>query len=116
MLKKLKMTIQLLILLFVAVTVFQNQEFIIDQKNDLTVNLLFYQLEWFEIPMYYYFLGCFLIGFLAASYFTITKHFRTKKIIKIKNEEINYLKNQLSQENYPSSENNQEDIVAIETT
>jgi uncharacterized integral membrane protein len=98
MIKKIKLAIVLIILLFLAIVVIQNKAFIIEQPIGLDIDLFFAQYIVPEQPMYVYFLGCFVFGFLFGSYFTVVKHFRSRRIIKERDKQIETLRNSLESE------------------
>jgi len=103
MLKYIKFGIVIIIILFLVIVVMQNKDFLIDQTNGLDINLFFTQYEVPNQPMYAYFLGCFLCGFLLASYFTMVKHFRARRIIKDRDSQIESLRKSLeSDQNEPT--------------
>jgi len=110
MLKNIKLVIGLTIIVLFAIVVFQNKEFIIEQTNGLDINLLFAQYTVPEQPMYTYFLGCFVFGFIFASYFTLVKHFRARRIIKDRDSQIDSLRKSLE------SERNEPTIDVAETS
>jgi len=93
----------MIIMLFLVIVVMQNKEFLIDQTNGLDINLFFTRYDIPAQPMYAYFLGCFLWGFLIASYFTVVKHFRARRIIKDRDSQIESLRKSLeSDRNEPT--------------
>jgi len=93
----------MIIILFLVIVVMQNKEFLIDQTNGLDINLFFTRYDIPAQPMYAYFLGCFLCGFLMASYFTMVKHFRARRIIKDRESQIESLRKNLeSDRNEPT--------------
>ncbi|MBF0452254.1 MAG: LapA family protein [Candidatus Magnetomorum sp.] len=98
MIKKIKLVIGLTIILVLAITVFQNRAFIIDQTNGLEIDLFFTQYTVPEQPIYVYCLGCFVFGFLFGSYFTLVKHFRARRIIKDRDSQIETLRKSLESE------------------
>jgi uncharacterized integral membrane protein len=103
MLKNIKFGIVMIIILFLVIVVMQNKEFLIDQTNGLDINLFFTQYDIPAQPMYAYFLGCFICGFLFASYFTVVKHFRARRIIKDREGQIESLRKSLeSEKNEPT--------------
>jgi len=103
MLKNIKFGIVLIIMLFLVIVVMQNKHFLIDQTNGLNINLFFTHYEIPDQPMYAYFLGCFLCGFLFASYFIVVKHFRARRIIKDRDSQIETLRKSLeSDRNEPT--------------
>jgi len=98
MLKKIKLAIGLIIIILLAIVVVQNKAFIIEQTNSLDIDLFFTQYYVDDQPIYVYFLGCFITGFLFGSYFTIVKHFRARRIIKDRDNQIETLRKSLESE------------------
>jgi len=103
MLKKIKIGISLIIVSLLVIVVTQNKAFIIDQTNGLDIDLFFTHYVIPAQPMYAYFVGCFICGFLFASYFTVVKHFRARRIIKDRDNQIETLRKSLeSDRNEPT--------------
>jgi len=103
MLKNIKFGIVMIIILFLVIVVMQNKEFLIDQTNGLDINLFFAHYNIPDQPMYAYFLGSFICGFLLASYFIVVKHFRARRIIKDRDSQIESLRKSLeSDRNEPT--------------
>jgi len=104
MIRRIKMVLLGLVIIFLAVVVFQNQDFLVKQNNGMYINLGFKEIVIDETPMYVYFAVCFIIGFLCASYYTVGKHFQMRKQAKNYEEIIDNLNQELESKNKQAEE------------
>jgi len=80
--KKVKIALGLIIIVFLAILFFSNKDYFL-AKQGLRINLLFgepYQTK--ELPNAIFFLFFFLSGFLIAYFFSLYDRFKCKKAIK----------------------------------
>jgi len=92
MLKKIKLAISMIIILLLASVVMQNQNFLFNQSSSLHIDLVIAEYTISDQPMYVYFVGCFICGFLLASYFALGKYIRMRRIIKERDTQIETLR------------------------
>jgi uncharacterized membrane protein YciS (DUF1049 family) len=88
--KNLKTFLFFIILIFFAVIIFQNNEYFFS-KHSMTIDLKIASWQW-TIPEFMnigYFGIFFCLGFLVAGYIGISSKFKTRKVIKQLNYEIN---------------------------
>ena len=93
--RKIKIGLLFIILGLIALTVYQNQENLIELSFGLNIDLGLTQIPISEKPVYVHFILCFTIGFLISFYLLVLKYFRTKKLIKEYEETISTLKNEI---------------------
>ena len=79
--KKIKMILWILSILFVVLVVYQNQGLFLD-KQPIIVNLYFATYQTPEMPVAIFFLFCFLVGLLISYFINLSEKFRSKKMIK----------------------------------
>ncbi len=79
--KKVKVAFWLLVILFVALVVYQNQDYFL-AKESLSVNLYVKQYHTPELATGLLILGCFLIGFLIAYAGSLSDRFKARKAVK----------------------------------
>lgn len=110
--KVVKLTTFLLVCVFLAIVVVQNQGVFMDKKA-LELNLVVWSYKTEPIHLSLYFLGFFLIGLLVSYVYGLGQRFKTKKIIASQKEtirrsqdEIESLKNQPLAEQETSSAGN----------
>ncbi len=109
--KKTKMVLWILSILFVLLVVYQNQSFFL-AKQHIIVNLYFATYSTPEILIAIFFLFSFLIGLLISYFINLSEKFRSKKMIKRLNvtlnshlKKISELKNELESVKDIPSEN-----------
>ena len=96
--KKVKGAFWLIIVGFIGLIFFQNQDFFLSKQS---IGLeLFFSYKTPELHIAVFFLICFLAGFFLACYFSFSEYFRSKRAIKDLNiaiesqlEEMSALKN-----------------------
>jgi uncharacterized integral membrane protein len=86
--KKLKLGFWLIIILFLVLIIYQNQDFFRATRS-LSLNLFVAQYYTPEIPIAVLFLAAFLTGLLIAYIFGLLAQFRARKNIKSLNTTIN---------------------------
>jgi uncharacterized integral membrane protein len=86
--KKLKLGFWLIVILFLVLIIYQNQDFFRATRS-LSLNLIIAQYYTPEIPIAVLFLAAFLIGLLIAYIFGLLAQFRARKTIKNLNSTIN---------------------------
>lgn len=86
--KKLKLGFWLIIILFLVLIIYQNQDFFRATRS-LSLNLFVAQYYTPEIPIAVLFLATFLTGLLIAYIFGLLAQFRARKTIKSLNTTIN---------------------------
>ena len=86
--KKIKLGFWLLIIVFLALIIYQNQDFFRATRS-LSLNLFIAQYFTPEIPIAVLFLAAFLAGLLIAYIFGLLAQFRARKTIKNLNTTIN---------------------------
>ncbi len=79
--KKIKMILWVLAILFVLLVVYQNQGFFLT-KQHIIVNLYFTTYQTPEMLIAIFFLFCFLIGLLISYFINLSEKIRSKKAIK----------------------------------
>ena len=79
--KKIKMILWVLAILFVLLVVYQNQGFFLT-KQHIIVNLYFATYQTPEMLIAIFFLFCFLIGLLISYFINLSEKIRSKKVIK----------------------------------
>lgn len=79
--KKLKIVIWLIIILFLGLVVYQNSIFFL-AKESLGIDLFFTQYQSPELPVVLFFAGLFCLGWLIAYLFGLAERFRSAKQIK----------------------------------
>ena len=79
--KKIKMILWILSILFVVLVFIQNQGLFLD-KRPIIVNLYLATYSTPEMPIGIFFLFCFLIGLLISYFVNLAEKFRSKKMIK----------------------------------
>ncbi|MFP4650224.1 MAG: LapA family protein [Desulfobacterales bacterium] len=85
--KKLKYLLWLVVIGLVALAVYQNQDFFIEQRS-FGIDLYFFEYNAPEMPTGVYYLAVFLIGLLISYFFTLRQKFRSRKTIRQLNEKI----------------------------
>ncbi|MBF0200290.1 MAG: hypothetical protein HQK66_03070 [Desulfamplus sp.] len=87
--KKFKVFMVLLVVVFVALVIYQNREYFFT-KQALSLNLGVETWNWTaqEVENVYYYAGCVVIGLLIAAYFALISKFRTGRKIKSLNSTI----------------------------
>ncbi|MCF8093757.1 MAG: LapA family protein [Desulfobacteraceae bacterium] len=85
--KKLKYLLWLIVIMLVALAVYQNREFFIEGKS-LGIDLGFESFKTPELPAGVYYLAVFLIGLLISYFSTLPRKFRSRKTIRQLNEKI----------------------------
>jgi len=119
--KKIKIAFLVIILVFIVLFVCQNEVFFI-AKNRLGLKFPFLEtLHIPELPNIFFFLTIFLIGFLIAYLFSLSKRFKYRQTIRNLNttttsrlEEISALKKELESlqtEQFIKNQNRKEDIM-----
>ncbi len=86
--KKVKIVILVIILVFVGIVIFQNRAFFMTEQS-LVINLLFAEYEMPEISNIVLFLTCFFIGLLIGYFYFIFNRFKLNKTIRKLNSTIN---------------------------
>jgi uncharacterized integral membrane protein len=86
--KKLKLGFWLIIVLFLVLIIYQNQDFF-RATHSLSLNLFVAQYYTPEIPTAVFFLAAFLVGLMIAYIFGLLAQYRAKKTIKNLNSTIN---------------------------
>jgi len=86
--KRVKIGIWVIIIGFLALMVYQNQNFFL-AKQSLGLNLYFKSYSLPEVVNVFLFFICFLVGLLFAAYFLFFDRFKLKKINKTLNTTIN---------------------------
>ena len=79
--KNLKFIIWAIIVVFVVLFIFQNQEFI-TEKQSFRINLVAEEYRSPEIPNAVLFLVCFVAGFIISYFLNISKGFKANKTIR----------------------------------
>lgn len=89
MMKKFKLTLGLLVVIFVALLIYQNRAYFF-AKQALSFILVPEKFQWTApaVANVVYFGGCLLIGFLIAGYFGLVAKLRSMKTIKQINKTI----------------------------
>ncbi len=112
--KNLKFIFWAIIVGFVVLFIFQNQEFI-TAKQSFRINLLADEYRSPEIPNAVLFLVCFVFGFIISYFLSLSKRFKANKTIRELNtksasqlEEIADLKSQVESFQSSSSDTNEE--------
>ncbi len=119
--KKIKIAFLVIILIFIVLFVCQNEVFFI-AKNRLGLKFPFLEtLHIPELPNIFFFLTIFLIGFLIAYLFSLSKRFKYRQTIRNLNttttsrlEEVSALKKELESlqtEQFVKTQNEKEDIM-----
>jgi uncharacterized integral membrane protein len=86
--KKIKLGFWLLVILFLVLVIYQNQDFFRATRS-LSLNLIISQYYTPEIPIAVLFLAAFMAGLLIAYIFGLLAQFRARKTIKNLNTTIN---------------------------
>ncbi len=86
--KKVKMAVWVLIIAFVIVLIYQNQEFFLKTKQTLSLNLIFAEYKTPELEIVYFSGICFLAGLLLGFYFLTAHGLKTRKKTKILNAQV----------------------------
>jgi len=86
--KKVKIVILLIILVFVGIVIFQNRAFFMAEQS-LVINLLFAEYKMPGIANIVLFLTCFFIGLLIGYFYFIFIRFKLNKTIRRLNSTIN---------------------------
>lgn len=79
--KKIKIGIWLIIILFLGLVVYQNSDFFLG-KESLGIDLVFTKYQSPELPVVLFFAGLFCLGWLMAYLSALAERFRTGKQIK----------------------------------
>jgi uncharacterized integral membrane protein len=82
--KKVKAVFWLLVILFVALVVYQNLDYFLT-KTSLQINLYFARYHTPALANGVLILGCFLIGFFIAYVVSLSERFRARKAVKSMN-------------------------------
>ncbi|MDY0361501.1 MAG: LapA family protein [Desulforegulaceae bacterium] len=85
--KKIKITSALIIVLFICVGAWQNQDYFL-QKNILDLNFYFKQFSLPETANGLYWIICFTIGFLISYFSSLAFRFKAQRKIKMQNQTI----------------------------
>ena len=93
--KKVKAVFWLLVLLFVALVVYQNLDYFL-AKESLDINLYFKQYRTPELANGVLILGCFLTGFLVAYVISLSERFKARKAVKSMNATVDSHLEQIS--------------------
>jgi uncharacterized integral membrane protein len=80
--KKGKIIFWVVFIIIALIIFFQNRDFFLTQKGELSVTLYVYDYSTSEYPIAIYVIASFLIGFLIAFFFGLIEKYRTKKTIK----------------------------------
>jgi uncharacterized integral membrane protein len=101
--KKVKTAVWVLIIAFVIVLIYQNQEFFLKTKQTLSLNLIFAEYKTPEMAIVYFSGIFFLAGLILGFYFLAARGLKTKKKTKSLNaqlteqtEKINTLESELT--------------------
>ena len=86
--KKVKMAVWVLIIAFVIVLIYQNQEFFLKTKQTLSLNLIFAEYKTPELEIIYFSGIFFLAGLLLGFYFLTAHGLKTRKKIKVLNAQV----------------------------
>jgi len=86
--KKVKIVILVIILIFVGIVIFQNKAFFMTEQS-LVINLLFAEYKMPGIANIVLFLACFFIGLLIGYFYFIFIRFKLNKTIRRLNSTIN---------------------------
>ena len=86
--KKVKIVILVIILVFVGIVIFQNKAFFMTEQS-LVINLLFAEYKMPGIANIVLFLACFFIGLLIGYFYFIFIRFKLNKTIRRLNSTIN---------------------------
>jgi len=115
--KKIKMILWILSILFVLLVGYQNRIFFLT-KQHIILNLYFATYRTPDILIAIFFLFCFLIGLLISYFVHLSEKFRSKKVIKRLNvtldshlKKISELKNELESVKDIPSKNGPESTV-----
>ncbi|MGD8369624.1 MAG: LapA family protein [Desulfobacterales bacterium] len=99
--KKVKVVFWLLVIGFVALVVYQNQDYFLAKKS-LEINLYVKQYHTPPLATGILILGCFLVGFLIAYAVSLSERFKARKVVKNMNatveshlEQISALRNEI---------------------
>jgi uncharacterized integral membrane protein len=79
--KKVKITLWVLLIAFILLLIYQNQEFFFP-KLSLGINLYFFDYQTPEIPAILFHLCFFMLGLVIAFLFGLAERIRSKKTIK----------------------------------
>lgn len=79
--KKLKIGIWLVIILFLGTVIYQNRDFFL-AKESMGIDLIFIRYQSPELPVVLFFAGLFCLGWLLAYLFGLAERFRSGKQIK----------------------------------
>ncbi|HGY10946.1 MAG TPA: hypothetical protein ENK36_01105 [Desulfobacterales bacterium] len=85
--KKIKMVLWVIIFVFIAIVVFQNQEFFFD-KHNFKIDILLMKHETEPIYNVILFAACFLTGIIITYFFNLSERFKARKTIKDLNSTI----------------------------
>jgi len=85
--KKIKITSALIIVLFICLAAWQNQEYFI-QKNALDLNFYFKHFTLPETANGLYWIICFTMGFLLSYFSSLAFRFKAQRKIKMQNQTI----------------------------
>ena len=86
--KKVKIIFWVIIIVFIGIVIFQNQDFFLD-KQSLQINLLLadeYQTP--EVPNAVFFIACLFLGLIIAYISGLFERFKFKKTIKTLNKSV----------------------------
>lgn len=86
--KKVKTAVWVLIITFVIVLIYQNQEFFLKTKQSLNLNLIWVQYQTPELEIVYFSGIFFLAGLLLGFYFLTAYGFKTRKKTKALNVQV----------------------------
>lgn len=86
--KKVKLAIWVVIIAFVAILIYQNQDFFLSVQS-LRLNLLFAQYQSPEIKVVFLSFVLFVAGLLLGAYFILVYHLKIKKKVKALNAQVN---------------------------
>ena len=86
--KKVKTAVWVLIIIFVVVLIYQNQQFFLLTKQSLSLNLIWVQYQTPELEIVYFCGIFFLAGLLLGFYFLTAYGFKTRKKTKALNNQV----------------------------
>jgi hypothetical protein len=80
--KKVKIVLWLLVIGFVALVIYQNQDYFLAKTNSLDINLYVRHYQVPEFANGALILGCFLLGFFLAFVMSLSDKFKARKVIR----------------------------------
>ena len=79
--KKIKLVLWILIVLFIGLVFFQNQEFFLEKKG-ISINLFIGEPHPIALPIIVWFLIMLIVGLLVSYFYGLAERFKLKKVIK----------------------------------